>query len=467
MNKKRLFVLAALVVLCVTIMLLLSNDRDRQRSRRETIAKTPEPQVTQREVAAPPITPPAEPTAFRQSFKFEEFDGQVVAGLAVRFSTPDQSIESETDQSGMVELTRKGPGKTRVETLDAAWHLTKSEFATAESLTTVIVYRELQVDGVVRVLAEDPLDLTKVKVGFSVGAARAGEEQGAPRLHRLARYGLPMSGRLANPDAEGFFEGKLPRVAGYVVHASIPGWFAESVPVPMDTEASRVSLLLELRKGTRLHGRILDDAGKPVPKGTSVHVYITIRGDPETLTVEEAMRLRGSARCGMTCGISVQRGESIVNFHYLAFTNDAGEYSLVVQHRGDVIARAHVSGHAPATARSGWLPAQGQNLDLVANRVLAPTDIEIKVEGFPQVNARVQIVDLVSRGPQMAILTKTDGKGCLPSTWLEPGHEYMIGVGEPPAHVVNRTYVKWHGQHSINIVPRGKEGFKDLPKDWW
>ncbi|MHC4451640.1 MAG: hypothetical protein ACYS0E_16145 [Planctomycetota bacterium] len=379
----------------------------------------------------------------------------------------DQTVELETDHSGMVELTRKSAGKTRVEMLDAAWHLTKSEFATAESLTTVIVYRELQVDGVVRVLAEDPLDLTKVKIGFSVGAARSGEEGGVPRLHRLARYGLPMDGRLAKPDAEGFFEGKLPRVAGYVVHASMPGWFAESVPVPMDTEEHRVSVLLELRKGTRLHGRILDDAGQPVPKGTSVHVYITIRGDPAKLTVEEAIRMRGSAPCGMTCKLSVQRGETIANFHYRIFTNDAGEYSLVVQQRGDVTVRAHVKGHAPATARSGWLPAQGQNLDLVVNRVLAPTDIEIKVEGFPQVNARVQIVDLVSRGPQMAILTKTDSEGRLPSSWLEPGHEYLIGVGDPPAHVVNRIYIKWQGQHSINIVPRGKKGFKGLPKDWW
>ncbi|MHC4452892.1 MAG: hypothetical protein ACYS0E_22585, partial [Planctomycetota bacterium] len=145
--------MAALVVICVTIMLLLSNEPDRQRSRRGTTATTPEPQVTQREVPAPPITPPAEPTAFRQSFKFEEFDGEVVAGLAVRFSADEQTIDSETDEGGLVEFLRKSPGKTRVEILDAAFHLTKSEFAAAEGLTTVIVHRELQVDGVVRVLA--------------------------------------------------------------------------------------------------------------------------------------------------------------------------------------------------------------------------------------------------------------------------------------------------------------------------
>ncbi|MHC4409783.1 MAG: hypothetical protein ACYS0F_12355 [Planctomycetota bacterium] len=464
---KRFLVAFGLVLLGVALILCLPTDSGHPRSARrapvEPIAQ-PEPQPVPPESTTAPVASPIES---RQSFRFEEFDGRPVGELAVRFRRADQTVDLETDEAGAVDVACKGRGKIGIEMLDPTWSLTKSEFAEAIGPTTVVVYREVQLDGVVKVVEDGFLDLTTVNVGFSIGAARKEDGDGAARLQRLIRQGIPHEARIANASADGTFQGTLPRVDGFVVHATAPGWFAESVPVLLDADAERVSVVLELRRGVRLYGRLLDDSGRPVPKGTLVHIFITVRGDPKTLPVEEAYRLRGSARCGMTFILSEKRGESIASFRYQVMTDAEGRYSAIAQQQGDVIVRAYVPGHIPATTSGGWVQAQGHELGLVARRVEAPTSVEIKLEGVIQPNTPVRVVDLVPRGPHITLVTRTDAEGKLPSSWFESGRDYMLMVGEPPNHVGNRKYIHWNGESSINVIPKGKKGHEGLPKDWW
>lgn len=469
MKRKRGTSLAAICLIVIGLIWVF-NAQDAPRATRAPARPAPARAIapSRHEATTVPGEAPApEFPPSLQRFTLTEFDGRAVSGLKIGVQTGNRKFEVVSDDQGLFQFVGSGSDQTRLAPLDAAWQLTKTEFAASSRPQVVVVYRHLRIEGLLRVQGAKALDLTNAKVRYSIGARPRDNAEGAGRVHRLARHGIPLEGGLGVPSADGRFEGTLPAIAGYVVHARLSGWYADGVAVLAEGAGDRVSVVLELKRGTRLSGRLLNDHGQPAAKGTMVHVYITLRGDPKSLTVEEAFRLRGSARCGMTCRVNEQRGESIANFHYVARTEDDGTYSVVVHQQGELTARANAAGHAPATAKAGWDLARGGRMDLSARKVEAPASIEIKVGGVPQLNTRVEIVDMVSRGPQMAVLTKTDQKGCIPSTWLEPGRAYSIGVGEPPAHVVNRAFLRWHGERSIDIVPKGKQGHRPMPDNWW
>jgi len=404
-----------------------------------------------------------------QLIRFVDLAGGETSGIPVAVRGPNEAIEAHTDENGEIALEGTGARDIKVAVLDEAWHVVEGTVAVGASPatpSTVRVYRNLRIDGRIEVIDADPPDLTTVKVGYSIGAAPGEAGLGMDAVHQLYRDGLAPAGKLASPSESGEFSGTMPRLKGFVVNASAPGRYAESVPIAVVPGMERVEVVLKLRRGIPVRGRLLDDAGNPVPAGTLVHVYVTVRGTPDTLNVDEAFRLRGSAHCGMTFRLSEQRNESFATFHYAAKTNEAGEYSIVLQQQGDVTVRAHVVGHAPAGASSGWLPAQGHHIDIVAKRDVAPTSVKILINGFPQINTPVKIVELISRKPQMSVDSRTDANGQLPASWLVHGSTYILMVGVLPAGAVNRAYVEWRGQSSVNVIPSGKDGHQGLPKDW-
>jgi hypothetical protein len=469
---KRRKVLAALFLGVLAISVILGFGPDDGRAPERAPAIVP-PQIESARLK--PNVPPSKsekavlsaPTAERRLL-FVDLAGGDASGIPVAVSGLDKTVELTTDANGEIALEGPGPRDITVAMLDDAWHVVEDTLAVGGKPATARVYRNLRIDGRIEVTDADPPDLTTVKVGYSIGAAPGEAGLGMDAVHQMYRDGLAPAGKLASPNESGEFSGTMPRLKGFVVNASAPGWYAESVPIVVVPAMERVEVVLKLRRGIPVRGRLLDDAGNPVPAGTYVQVYVTVRGTPDTLNVDEAFRLRGSARCGMTFRLSEQRNESIANFRYQARTNEAGDYSVVVQQQGALTVRSHVVGHAPAGASSGWLPAQGQHLDLVAKRDVAPTRVEILINGFPQINTPVKIVEVISRRAQMAVDSRTDANGQLPASWLVHGSKYILMVGGMPAGAVNRAYVEWRGQSSINVISRGKEGYRRvIPKEWW
>ena len=232
---------------------------------------------------------------------------------------------------------------------------------------TLWLHRYLRVLGTVRVESE-VVELDPTRVSISVVAVGEEDDCDVVARERLdpswyVRYSMYRITNAATVADDGSFEVTIPRIPGFTICASMPGWTPDQAPVAIHGDPCVVRLVLT-RKSLRLTGIVRTADGKPLAD-VDVGVFVVVRLPADQVSREafaakgHAYKLRVSKERNQATVIYLLGGRTDANGVFKINSNVKGELSVIVR-PGRGLQTTHVT--------EGLLSGDRDDLDVVVER---------------------------------------------------------------------------------------------------
>jgi hypothetical protein len=273
--------------------------------------------------------PAAETSSFLRAIVKDAYDGSVVPGLMLHYSTPTESGSVTSDSEGVVEIRRAE--SLRVSSGDPSFRVMNFEALAsgARGHKDLWVYRYFRIHG--RVELENPERARES--GPTVSArpvagdrkptadADAGTSAWVDALFRRNR--LPWKASTTG----GVYELEVPILRAMTVAASAPGHVPEVRDLGDVEAGADVELNFELKAATSLRATVTDENGRPL-KGASVQFKYIVSVPTAEANIEEYRLVKRVSHVGFSAGSSDQTGLTTVAYTASRITDEEGGASL-------------------------------------------------------------------------------------------------------------------------------------------
>jgi hypothetical protein len=273
------------------------------------------------------------------------------------------------------------------------------------------------------------------------------------RERRYWQIGIPRVPGDVDADT-GKFEFRVPQIPGGTLAANAAGWRPVSLELPASPEDydGLSPMLLVFHRATRLSGRLLDDAGRPVTS-CGIQVHGLGEGDQISRWFKEAQVAGGGA------GIFIP-SQDAAYFHMtrMLTTRADGRFEFYGTVDGVSLSLiAYVPGYAPLRVEAGVLHSD-QTIDLRLHPC-APPDrrIQIRFNEWPLRESSLTLLDCTNQAQQTQAELVMDENGTVSSCWFEMGRLYAIIVQS--RHDFTKSvfgHLRWDGRDLIDVssLPR-------------
>jgi RNA polymerase sigma factor (sigma-70 family) len=396
-----------------------------------------------------PIAEPAPPPPIAEPIRLRVKNlttGEAVTGLEVR--SGDRSLT--TDSEGII-LVPPREVRSLAPVPGEAWRLARAVRQPRESEEHVLwAYRTMKVRGrVTSVSGITGPDVDRVELVAQTDRPRragAGSMYALLRRNRLHRIDLSDA---LTPD--GGFLVEVPRVAGYRLIASVPGWQPASA-VLTTAESQFVFLRLTGRKFA-VRGTLRDQAGDPISDATIMTYVIIVM--PLTELDRAAI---GSLGQGYTLGTNKGKNRAVLKYENRARTGPDGRFEVLVPAKGRLVVVARPKGdfHPTLLKRSSF----EDDVDGLEITAVTGDGRKARVErsGVP-FHGSMSLVDVTETAQCMVGLNLSKSNEFYMAR-LITGHQYSIHIrGEEFTY---HGFLTWDERGVIELSTLSKEA--DLSK---
>lgn len=379
-------------------------------------------------------------------------DGRPVAGVRMRARRGTAVVNAESGPDGGVTFSL--PDVTELSVDDSLWEAGPPDLNQPLETGIYWVYRRIEVQGVVRVRGDaSGFDPRRAVIHVLVDGHDIPD--GLPTPHILARLVEAACPSPGAPTEDGRFQVTVPRVHGLTIAATALGW--KPARQKIDVTGARDRIELWLQRALRIRGVARSSDGTPL-KRLPVSCLVLVKIPATEMTSGNLRLIKPEG--GFTGSVDLVTGEAKAKFITIARTDDQGRFELTVPIDGETLVVAFPIGHRPVYRDLGVLGTDDvTGLDLVAERVTAPSWVRIVANGKPVDGEKLLIGDLSLKGgdAQPGVDVRLDAKGRIPADWLIPGHRFHFSIGRFSGHLV------WDGRDTLDVA-EDLLPVSDLPK---